>query len=242
MVLLLALLLAGELLLAARALPHTQPTAPQAVRDAFATLAPPLKNPVPPGCLEAIRDPKRTMLGQTQLFALGQALGKSAATWKVIVNEVPMQQFYALPYDRWEGYEAERTALLHLVDSMKNVVFLTTDTHANFIGEIRYDTLPVPVGSGVWEVVTGPVATNTYAKEVDATLGAPGTAALVAQLFLKPPPPGGIGMRCAGIDTYSYAQVTVTAKTLTVRPKDAQGQPVKEASGAMCAPLVLAAS
>ena len=24
------------------------------------------------------------------------------------MNELPIQQFYANPYDRWEGYEAER--------------------------------------------------------------------------------------------------------------------------------------
>ncbi len=32
-------------------------------------------------------------------------------------------------------------------------------------------------------------------------------------------------MRCAALDTYSYAQVTVTATRLTVAMKDAKGQP-----------------
>ena len=59
---------------------------------------------------------------------------------------------------------------------MKNVVFLTTDTHANLIGEIRLQTLESggPVGTGIWEAVTGPVATNTYAKEIDRAIGAQG--------------------------------------------------------------------
>ncbi len=48
-------------------------------------------------------------------------------------------------------------------------------------------------------------------------------------------------MRCAAIDTYSYAQVTVTARTLTVAPLDAAGRPVREATGVACAPLVIAA-
>ena len=39
----------------------------------------------------------------------------STATWKVIVNEVPIQQYYALPYDRWEGYAAERERLLRFL-------------------------------------------------------------------------------------------------------------------------------
>jgi hypothetical protein len=34
---------------------------------------------------------------------LDYAIAHSKATFKVNVNEVPIQQFYALPYDRWEG-------------------------------------------------------------------------------------------------------------------------------------------
>ena len=50
-----------------------------------------------------------------------------------------------------------------------------------------------------------------------------------------------MGMRCAALDTYSYSQVTVTARTLRVALKDARGEPVREATGVACAPLVLAA-
>ena len=28
------------------------------------------------------------------------------------MNELPIQQFYVDPYDRWEGYAAERTRLI----------------------------------------------------------------------------------------------------------------------------------
>jgi len=87
------------------------PTAPQAARNAFATLAPALRNPVPPACIAAIEDPARTMLGVSQRVELRRAIRSSTATWKVIVNEVPIQQYYALPYDRWEGYAAEREQL-----------------------------------------------------------------------------------------------------------------------------------
>ena len=48
-------------------------------------------------------------------------------------------------------------------------------------------------------------------------------------------------MRCAALDTYSYAEVSVTARRLTVAMKDAKGQPVREATGVACAPLVLTA-
>jgi len=48
-------------------------------------------------------------------------------------------------------------------------------------------------------------------------------------------------MRCAALDTYSYSEVTVAAKQLTVAMKDAKGEPVREATGVACAPLVLRA-
>jgi len=217
------------------------PTAPQAVRDAFSSLAPSLKNPVPPACLAAINDPARTMLGARQYAAFTKAIRASKATFKVIVNEVPIQQFYALPYDRWEGYEAERQRLLRFLQAnVKNVVFLTTDTHANLVNEVRYRTLGGPLeSSGIWEAVTGPVATNTFAKEIDGFLGAPGAGTAIGALFFKPPPPQGMGMRCAALDVYSYAEVTVTASTLTVALRDARGRPVQEGTGVACAPLVV---
>jgi alkaline phosphatase D len=219
------------------------PTAPQAVRNAFATLAPGLRNPVAPACLAAIDDPTRTMLGPRQYAAFTNAIKASKATWKVIVNEVPIQQYYALPYDRWEGYAAERERLLEFLKAnVKNVVFLTTDTHANLVNEVRSKTLSgAPEDYGIWEVVTGPVATNTFAKEIDSTLGQQGAGTAIGALFFKPAPPNGMGMRCAALDTYSYAQVTVTARRFTVAMKNAKGQPVREATGVACAPLVLTA-
>jgi alkaline phosphatase D len=219
------------------------PTAPQSVRDAFATLAPPLRNPVPAACLAALDDPSRTMLGPRQYAAFTRAIRASTATWKVVVNEVPIQQYYALPYDRWEGYAAERERLLaFLKANVRNVVFLTTDTHANLVHEVRSRTLSSsPESYGIWEVVTGPVATNTFAKEIDAFLGQQGAGTAIGALFFKPQPPNGLGMRCAALDTYSYAQVTVTARRFTVALKDLRGRPVREATGYECPPLVLTA-
>ena len=201
------------------------PTAPQAVRDAFATLAPGLRNPVSPACIAAIDDPSRTMLGARQYAAFTKAIAASKATWKVIVNEVPIQQYYALPYDRWEGYAAERERLLRFLQAnVKNVVFLTTDTHANLVNEVRSKTLGgAPVSYGIWEVVTGPVATNTFAKEIDSTLGQRGAGTAIGALFFKPAPPNGMGMRCAALDTYSYAQVTVDCEASHRRHEGREG-------------------
>src|SRR4029078_2619771 len=166
----------------------------------------------------------------------------SKGSWKGVVKEVPIQQFYALPYDRWEGYAAERERLLRFLQgNVKNVVFLTTDTHGNLVNEVRYRTCGNLESSGIWEVVTGPVATNTFAKEIDGYLGQKGAGTAIGALFFKPSPPNGMGMRCAALDTFSYSEVSVTAKRLTVSMKDAKGQPVREATGVACAPLVLTA-
>ena len=71
--------------------------------------------------------------------------GQTMGTFKVIFNEVPIQQFYALPYDRWEGYEAERKDLLRfLKNKVDNSVFLTTDVHANMVNDARFNTSAAP--------------------------------------------------------------------------------------------------
>ena len=220
------------------------PTAPQPVRDAFAALVPSLATPVPQACLDALADPSRTMLGARQYAAFTTAIKASTATWKVIVNEVPIQQFYALPYDRWEGYAAERERLLRFLQAnVRNVLFLTTDTHANFVNEVRLSTLGPggPAGTGIWEVVTGPVATNTQNREVDQTLGRPGMGSAITALFYKPAPPRGVGMACASADVYSYAEVKVTGAVLTVTPKDAAGKLVREETGGACGPFTFRA-
>ncbi len=210
--------------------PDLAPTAPAANRALFAAIAPALANPAPAACLAAINDPNRTMLGKRQLSNFEGAIKRSTATFKVIMNEVPIQQFYALPYDRWEGYAAERTQLLtYLKENVKNAVFLTTDVHANMVNDARLQTLESggPVNSGVTEVTTGPIATKTYAGEIDGTVGSPSAATLIRTLFLNAPPPSGVGMQCSGLDQFSYAQVKVTKTALTVQLKDIEGNPVQ---------------
>ena len=224
--------------------PDLVPALPQRLRDLFGAIEPSLKQPIAPGCLATLNDPARTMLGASQLARFERAIKRSKATWKVIVNEVPIQQFYALPYDRWEGYEAEREKLVHdLQRTVRNAVFLTTDHHANLVNTVKYTTLEDAgvKDSHIWDFATGPVATQTFAKEIDDTLGRPGTADLVRGAFFKPAPPNGIGMRCAALDAYSYAQIEVTAKRFRLALKDLNGRRVREADGRACGPYTLTA-
>ena len=67
-------------------------------------MTPSLSQPVSPACLDAINDPNRTFLGKRQLAALQEGGLTSTARFKVIMNEMPIQQYYILPYDRWEGF------------------------------------------------------------------------------------------------------------------------------------------
>ena len=223
--------------------PDLAPTAPPDKRALFALVAPSLAQPVSPQCLATINDPNRTMLGSRQYQRFTTAIKASKATFKVIMNEVPIQQFYALPYDRWEGYEAERQKLLgYLKANVKNVIFLTTDVHANLVNDARLKTFEAggPVDSGIIDVTTGPVATKSFSKEIDSATGSQGSGDLVAKAFFKPAPPNGTGMTCAAVDVFSYGQVEVTKSRLTVRLKDATGKPVVDTgTGQPCAPIVV---
>jgi phosphodiesterase/alkaline phosphatase D-like protein len=209
--------------------PDLAPTAPQSTRNVFAALAPALANPAPQACVDAINDPDRTMLGGKQFRTFKHDIQKSKATFKVIFNEVPIQQYYALPYDRWEGYAAERKALLRFLDKkVDNSVFLTTDVHANMVNDARFNTLGGGgvKNSGIFEITNGPIATESYSGEISGTVGNPVAGALVTSLFLQPQPPAGVGMQCAATNQFSYAEVEVTKQELTVDLLDDQDQPV----------------
>jgi alkaline phosphatase D len=205
--------------------PDLAPTLPQTTRNAFAALVPSLAEPVSQQCLARIRSPDRTFLGKPQLERFLKDIKRSNARFKVIMNEMPIQQYYVLPYDRWEGFEAERERILHRLGSVKNVIFLTTDVHATLINDARFQTLEQggAKNSGIFDVTVGPVATANFGIEVDQATGRQGNGDLVDSLFFTPPPPGGLGMRCAVLRQFSYGQVEVTRSRLTVTPKDING-------------------
>jgi len=208
--------------------PDLAPTAPQSTRTLFSVVTPSLAQPVSPACLARINSPDRTFLGSRQLERFKRAVSRSSARFKVVMNEMPIQQFYILPYDRWEGFEHERQELLtFLRDNVKNVIFLTTDTHATMINDARLRTLESggAQNSGITDVTVGPVATANFGLEIDDATGQPNSYQLVDSAFLTPPPPSGVGMRCSVLDQFSYGQVKVTSTQLTITPKDINGTP-----------------
>ena len=238
--------------------PDLAPTAPQSTRNFFGALVPSLNNPVSQACKNKINDPNRTFLGSHQLQRFIYEVKHSTARWKVVMNEDPIQQFYALPYDRWEGYAYERVKLLKALDNanVSRLVFLTTDTHAALANVVRYRTLSGDVAPGnapatapsdtpYQDFVIGPVGTTPFWQEIDETTGTDGSGQLISNLFFKPAatgtsPPGGMGMACAQGGQNSYAEVTVTGSTLKVAYKDENGNTLLDSDGSTpCGPYVL---
>jgi alkaline phosphatase D len=221
--------------------PDLAPTGPQATRNLFANVVPSLSQPVSQQCLDAIGDPDRDYLGNAQYRRFTRAIERSTARFKVIVNEMPIQQYYVLPYDRWEGYAAERRRLLRFLSrEVENVVFLTTDVHATLVNDARFQTLE-PGGlrnSGILDVTVGPVATANYGLEIDSETGGTGNGALVDTAFFEPDPPAGVGMRCSIVDQFSYGQVKVTSRRLTITPRGIDGKRQRNGDRP-CGPFVL---
>jgi phosphodiesterase/alkaline phosphatase D-like protein len=112
---------------------------------------------------------------------------------------VPIAELTLLPYDRWEGYAAERREILDFLETnnIKNVIFLTTDLHASVVKTIdkRYK-----------DVIVGPIGTVPLAAELEG-IGVPLSLAegLVPDVDFKK------------LDTFSYGLVKVTTSTTPAR-------------------------
>jgi phosphodiesterase/alkaline phosphatase D-like protein len=132
--------------------------------------------------LQASFDPHRTMLGDVQLARLEQDLLDArdhGITWKFVMLGEPIQNFGPNSGDRYEGYAAERDALLKFIDDnhVENVVFVSGDHHWTSVNNLTYqDALGGPqIASSAFEV-------NTVAAA--ALSGAPLLPAAAFQLGL----------------------------------------------------------
>ena len=172
------------------------------------------------------------MLGPVQKAQFKNDLLNSTATHKFVISELAFQQFYALPYDRWEGYGAERSELLNFIrnNGVDNVAFLTTDNHGTLQNQVSIDTFsdPSPIAN---ETITGPIATNTFQNEVIAVAGPLGLFVFNTTLNL-------VGIDCRHLDKYSYGHVNVNAAadTAVVSSRDSAGAlvPDQNVGGVFC--------
>lgn len=101
--------------------------------------------------VDSLSDPaynseERSMLGAEQLTWLEQNLAASKATWKVIGNQVMFADIeLSVVYpnmprnlDSWDGYPAEKRKVKNFIldNKLKDIVFLTGDTHTSWAIEV----------------------------------------------------------------------------------------------------------
>jgi alkaline phosphatase D len=220
------------------------PTLIKSWRDRFGDSYPStgLQNPVPRQCLDTLNAPGRTMLGETQRSRFLADLRDSPAVFKLVVNEDPIQQFFALPYDRWEGYRWERSRILRYIQThaIENVVWLSTDVHAYIANHVGRNTdtpgyeRANPV-MGMVDYTVGPIATNTFRAEINAVAGAGDVASAVHGflVFANKNICGDLGGkpgRDPGAPFYGYGHVEIDAAThsISIYPRDHTGYPIAE--------------
>jgi PhoD-like phosphatase len=174
--------------------------------------------------------PDRTVDARApQLVQFLTDLVNSTARYKLIINEDQMQQYYALPYDRWEGYWWERTKILQTIDQygITGVEWLTTDVHAQMAHTVDYyNPEPGSYGGvqGSEEYTAGPVATQDFRSEINELVG-DDTASSVRAFLINVNANtcaelGGDGN--PGAPFYGYKRVTIdaTTHTLSIEPFD----------------------
>ncbi len=99
-----------------------------------------------------------------QMDWLKQGLSTSHARFKVILNSVPITDFYDMMYelnasDRWQGFPSQRDEILnHIEDeALTGVVWLSGDFH---MGAVSHIGRPGDLADGQWEVLTGPTGST----------------------------------------------------------------------------------
>ena len=164
-------------------------------------------------CKTVIDDPGRTYLGATQLQWLKDGLDASTATFKFVMNGPLISSLLFVPYDRWDGYTAERTDLIdHITtNSIDNVVFLSTDIHAAI-----YNTSVE--SSSVREVVAGAVGMDPIVRELPASI-----LAQVDNLPLLFPT-----VDYYDIDRFNVALIDVSHDEAVIEWRDGSGQIMQE--------------
>jgi alkaline phosphatase D len=169
--------------------------------------------PTHPDCLAEIAAPGRTYLGATQKAWLEAGLLASTATFKFVINGPPIFEGNLLPYDRWEGYAAEREALLEFIASngVRNVFFLSTDIDVAAVSDEVPN--PGPSGGGIPELVAGPAAADTLLRTLPAE----------ALPFIPAVPALFSSISYFELDRYNYVLVDVDPGAVTFTYKDNAG-------------------
>ncbi|MFF2381862.1 alkaline phosphatase D family protein [Streptomyces sp. NPDC058108] len=94
----------------------------------------------------AAEDPSLTMLGAAQRDWLLRGLHHSPARWNIVASQIMMAEtdlqvgkgklWY---YDAWDGYQAERNALMREFTTVSNPVVLSGDRHYTMVSDLKKD-------------------------------------------------------------------------------------------------------
>lgn len=104
------------------------------------------------------RDGQR-YVSQAQVDWLKRSIRASRATWKVVLNSVPITDLpalYEVPNvigDRWEGFAEQRAELLGALEGVTGVLFVSGDFHHPALCRVDPD-------SPIFEAFTGPCGSN----------------------------------------------------------------------------------
>ncbi|MGW0576468.1 alkaline phosphatase D family protein [Streptomyces sp. NPDC002920] len=92
------------------------------------------------------QDPANTMLGAAQKQWLLKSLHSSPTRWNLVASQIMMAETDLLRgsgklwyYDAWDGYQAERNALMGELASVRNPVVLSGDRHLTMISDLKRD-------------------------------------------------------------------------------------------------------
>jgi phosphodiesterase/alkaline phosphatase D-like protein len=162
-------------------------------------------------CSAEIANPARTYLGAAQKQWLKDGLQNSGATFKFVMNGPLISSLLFLPYDRWDGYTAERQELINFIKSndIRNVVFLSTDIHGLIVNsQVGNGTPPV-----IRELVSGAIGMDPIFRELPASI-----ASFVPSLPILFPT-----ITYFDIDRFNYGLIEATTTQATVTYRDNTG-------------------
>ncbi len=169
-----------------------------------------------PACAAQLSAP-RTMLGDAQREWLLSGLQASTARVKFVVTSVPLQFLGIFPYDRWDGYDAERREILEAIASagVEGVFLLTTDFHGNFYNpdvlsyfrRFRPD-YRLPPAAPVPELIVGPIGMETFGETLDEL-----RAAILSSAAID-----GVGGLLAALEGNVYRQLREVSGVTLVEP------------------------
>ncbi|GAB4211614.1 MAG: alkaline phosphatase D family protein [Synechococcales cyanobacterium] len=186
--------------------------------------------------INELRQRVRPLMGDPQKNWLLNGLRNSTARFKFVISEFPITITYFRSNDVWEGYGRERQEVLDFIENngIQNVIFLTGNNHAGFIGQVN------PGGAvPIWEVWAGPTGRSVTAislNEAGQALGLPNGAEVyygILNTFLAPgaSPISTGNLRFLELAQPNYTSIQVNGGSVTIQVKGVNGQVLTDPLG-----------